>query len=113
MPGTGHHLAPAVAMQQPVNGTVIDCVPDALFNARQISPLSRSPHAQLARKTGQEFLLFFQREILSSSATFARRFNSCETKPVVTRDDCMNRCFGHSTVPRKHICGPWLDQRIV
>jgi len=103
-----------MTMQQPIDRTVIDGVPDALFKrAPDLLHRRDLPALGLRKKRGEEFLLFFQGEIVPSSASLAWRFNRRDAEAVVTRDHRMNGRFRHTTVPRNLFCGPWLDQGIV
>lgn len=114
MPGTRHHLAPAMPIEQAIDGAVIDTVPDALFKCLPDLPDRRDlPTFGLGQKGSKEFFLFFLGEILSSSASLAWRFNCRDAETIVTGDDRMNRCFGHAAVPRNLLCLSRLNQRIV
>jgi hypothetical protein len=73
--GTRHQFAPAMAMKQTINGTVIHFVSDALFKGVPDLPYRRDlPTLGLREKGGQEFLFFFQSEILPSPPSFSWRF---------------------------------------
>jgi hypothetical protein len=114
MPGTRRQFAPTVAMQQPIDGTVIDFMPDALLKGvPDLAHRCDLPTLGLHQKRGQELLLFFRRKILPSSASLSWGVNCCDAETVVTRDDCMNGCFGNSAVPCDLQSCPWLDQGIV
>jgi hypothetical protein len=63
-------------MKQPINRTVIDFVPDALgVSLPDLPHRSDLPTLGLREKRSEEFLLFFQREILPSPPPFSWRFN--------------------------------------
>jgi len=114
MPGARHQFAPPMTMQQPIDRTVIDGVPDALFKrAPDLLHRRDLPALSLGKKRSEEFLLFFQGKILPSSASLTWCFNRCNAETIVAGDYRMNGCFGDATVPR-NLCGrPWLDEGIV
>ncbi len=111
---TRHHFSPTVAMKQPIDGAVIDFVSNSFLKSLPDLPHRRDlPALRLRKKWGQEFLFFFQGEILSPSASLAGRFNRHDAETVVAGDYCMSSCCGHSTVPCNLRSRPRLDQGIV
>jgi len=53
MPGARHQFAPPMAMQQPIDGTVIDGMPDTLFKRAPDLPYRRDlPALGLCEKRG-------------------------------------------------------------
>jgi hypothetical protein len=110
MPGARHQFAPSMTMQQPIDRTVIDGVPDVLFKrAPDLFHRCDLPTLGLCKKRSEEFLLFFQGQIVPSSASLARCFNRCNAETIVAGDDRMNRRLGDSTMPCNFCGRPWLD----
>jgi hypothetical protein len=73
-----------MTMKQPIDGTVIDGVSDALFKRSPDLPHRRDlPTLGLRKKGSEEFLLFFQREVLPSSPPLPWRFNRRDAETVV------------------------------
>ncbi len=103
-----------MTMKQPIDRTVIDGVPDALFkSAPNVLHRRDLPTRGLGKKRSEEFLLFFQGQIVPSSASLAWRFNRRNAEPVVAGDHRMDGRFGYATVPSNLCCGSWLDQGVV
>jgi hypothetical protein len=70
-----------MTMQQPIDGTVIQGVPDALdVSSPDLSHRRNLCALYLYKKRIQDFPLFFQGEILPSSASLAWRFNHRDTE---------------------------------
>jgi hypothetical protein len=103
-----------MTMQQPIDRTVIDGVPDVLFK-RLPDLLHRRdlPTLGLRKKGSEEFFFFFQGKILPPSASLAWCFNRRNAETIVTGDDRVNCCFGHATVPSDFLCLSRFDQGIV
>jgi hypothetical protein len=114
MPGARHQFAPPMAMKQPIDGTVIDGMPYTLFKRAPDQPHRRDlPALGLCEKRSEEFLLFFERQILPPPPSLTFRFNRCDAETIVTGDHRMNGRFGHATVPSNLFSGSWLNQSVV
>ena len=71
MLGPRHHLAPAMPIEQAIDGAVIDTVPDALFKSSPDLPdRGDLPTLGLRQKGSEEFFFFFHRQILPSPPPF-------------------------------------------
>jgi hypothetical protein len=93
-----------MAMKQPIDRTVINGVSDTLFKSLPDLPHRRDlPTFGLRKKRSEEYLLFFQGEILPSSSSFAWRFNHRDAGTIVARDHRMNGGLGHATVSRNSL----------
>jgi hypothetical protein len=114
MPGARHQFAPPMAMKQPIDRTVIDGMPDTLFKRAPDLPYRRDlPALGLCEKRSEEFLLFFERQILPSPPSLTFRFNCSNAETIVAGDHRMNGRFGYATVPSNLFSGPWLNQGVV
>ena len=114
MPGARHQFAPAVTIEQAIDGAVIHVMSDValkglpdLCRCRDLASLSPG------KVWGQELLFFFQRQILIPMASLARRLHGRHTQPVVRRDHGMHRCFGDPAVPGNLLSLPRFHQRII
>ena len=98
-------------MKQPIHRTVIDGVSNALFKRAPDLPHRRDlPTLSLREKGGEEFLRFFQSEILPSPPSFSRRFNGRNAEAIVAGDHRMDGRAGtrHSAAqsPRRAVARP-------
>ena len=101
VPGTWHQFTLAVTVEQTIDSTVIDFVANVFLKRLPYLRDRRDfPTLGLREKRSEEFLLFFQREILPSPPPFSWRFNRRNDETVVVGDYRMNGRFGYPTVPR-------------
>lgn len=91
------------------NRTVIDGVPDALGVSLPDLPHRRDlPTLGLGKKRSEEFLLFFECQVVPSPPSLTSRFNRCDAEAIVAGDHRMNGRFGYATVPSNLFSGSWL-----
>jgi hypothetical protein len=79
-----HEFAPAVTIQQAIDRAVIDLVFDLFLKGTlDLSHDSDLSTLSLSEKRGEERLLFFPREILMPTPSFAWRFDGCRSQTIV------------------------------
>ena len=114
MPGAWHEFAPAVTVEQTIDGAVIHLLPDSgLKGLPDLAHRGDLSRLGTGEEGGEELLFFLQRQILMTTASLPRRLHRRHSEPIVRGDDLMDGRFGDSTVPGNLLRLAWLHQRIL
>src|SRR5262245_3824642 len=114
MPGAGDQLAPAMPIEQPVDGAVLDLMTDSAFKGL-LNLGSRGDFSlgSTSKEGGDKGPFFFSRQILMATTPLPWRFHRSHAQSTVGRNHLMYGCFAHATMFRDVLCLAWIHQSIV
>lgn len=99
--GPRDHLAPFVAIQEPINYRVMESIPESLFkNLSHLGSPNNLPFLSHSHKRSYKFSFLFQSQVCVSSAPASGSFHYPWPKPIVIRNQIMNRSLSHPHMDR-------------
>jgi len=108
--GPRDHLAPFVAIQEPINDRVMESIPESLFeNLSHLGSPNNLPFLSHSHKRSYKFSFLFQTQVCVSPAPASRSFHHPWSKSIVIRNQIMNGSLSHSHMDRYFFGRCWIN----